>query len=215
MNYFEEDICERIELAIGRLSDIEEEDLNLQGCVHLDELKDYFKKVSDFILYVYDVYNIINTSNLLSLEYLKRINNELYKDILPGNYEKSFANPDYAVDKLGEDYGKLLSFLYVEVRSIIAYIYEGKMLNFITTVELFIEIYSMFCDEEAPKSKYIKEAIYYHMYDYVDVLVAERTLETISPEYTFATDIIMKSDLSDIRYLYLYGEYIGDRKSVV
>ncbi|MBO5426467.1 MAG: leucyl aminopeptidase, partial [Lachnospiraceae bacterium] len=165
MNYFEEDICERIELAIGRLSDIEEEDLNLQGCVHLDELKDYFKKVSDFILYVYDVYNIINTSNQLSLEYLKRINNELYKDILPGNYEKSFANPDYAVDKLGEDYGKLLSFLYVEVRSIIAYIYEGKMLNFITTVELFIEIYSMFCDEEAPKSKYIKEAIYYHMYD--------------------------------------------------
>ncbi len=212
MNYFEEDICERIELAIGRLSDIEEEDLNLQGCAHLDELKDYFKKVSDFILYVYDVYNIINTSNQLSLEYLKRINNELYKDILPGNYEKSFANPDYAVDKLGEDYGKLLSFLYVEVRSIIAYIYEGKMLNFITTVELFIEIYSMFCDEEAPKSKYIKEAIYYHMYDYVDVLVAERTLETISPEYTFATDIIMKSDLSDIRYLYSYGEYIGENE---
>ncbi len=212
MNYFEEDICERIELAIGRLSDIEEENLILQNCSYTEGLKEYFNKVSDFILYVYDVYNIINTSNQLSLEYLKRINNELYKDILPGNYEKSFANPDYAVDKLGEDYGKLLSFLYVELRSIVAYIYEGKLLDFITTVELFLEIYSMFCGEEAPKSKYIKEAIYYHMYDYVDVLVAERTLETISPEYTFATDIIMKSDLSDIRYLYSYGEYIGENE---
>ncbi|MBE5943449.1 MAG: aminopeptidase [Lachnospiraceae bacterium] len=212
MSYLEEDIWERIELAIGRLNEVESDELKLDDCPYVEGLKDYFGKVSEFILYVYDVYNIINTSNELSLEYLNRINGELYKDILPANYDKSYANPDYAVLKLGEEYGKILSFLYVEMRSIIAYVYEGKMLNYISTVELFLEIYSMFTGEDVPSSKYIKESIYYHMYDYADVLVAERTLETICPDNTFATDIIINNDLSDVRYLYAYGEYIGENE---
>lgn len=212
MNYLDQDICERIELAIGRLNEIETDELPEASGSHVEGIKDYFNKVSDFILYVYDVYNIINTSNQLSLEYLKRINNELYKDILPENYGESYGNPDYAVKKLSKEYGQILSFLYAEIRSIISYIYEGKLLNYIATVELFLEIYSMFTDTEAPDVKYIKEAIYYYMYDYADVFVAERTFETISPENTFATDIIMNSDLTDLRYLYSYGEYIGENE---
>lgn len=212
MNYYNKDICERIELAIGRLNEIDSEELTLWDCRYSKGIKEYFDRVSEFILYVYDVYNIINTSNELSLEYLKRINKELYKDILPENYGESFANPDYATKKLGTEYGAVLSFLYTEARGIIAYIYEGKLLNFIATVELFLEIYSMFTDEIPPKQKFIKEAIYYHMYDYADVLVAERVLETISPDNTFATEIVMGSDLGDIRYLYAYGEYIGDNE---
>lgn len=212
MNYYNKDICERIELAIGRLNEIDSEELTLWDCRYSKGIKEYFDRVSEFILYVYDVYNIINTSNELSLEYLKRINKELYKDILPENYGESFANPDYAAKKLGTEYGTVLSFLYTETRGIIAYIYEGKLLNFIATVELFLEIYSMFTDKIPPKQKFIKEAIYYHMYDYADVLVAERVLETISPDNTFATEIVMESDLGDIRYLYAYGEYIGDNE---
>lgn len=212
MKYYNQDICERIELAVGRLNEIDCEELTLKDCRYSKGIKEYFDRVSEFILYVYDVYNIINTSNELSLEYLKRINKELYKDILPENYAVSFANPDYATEKLGEEYGAVLSFLYAEIRGIIAYIYEEKLLNFIATVELFLEIYSMFTDETAPKQKFIKEAIYYHMYDYADVLVEERVLETISPDNTFATEIIMRSNLGDIRYLYAYGEYIGDNE---
>ena len=173
MNYPEEDICERIELAIGRLNEIESDSLMLEGCCYKEQLKKYFDKVSDFILYVYDVYNIINTSNELSLEYLKRINQELYKDIMPSAYKSSFANPDYAVEQLGEEYGQLFSFLYVELRGIISYVYEGKMLSFVSTIELFLEVYSMFTGEDAPQGKYIKEAIYYHMYDYADILLKE------------------------------------------
>lgn len=212
MNYLDQDICERIELAIGRLNDIDNEEIGAKDSAFRMGLKEYFDRTSEFILYVYDVYNIINTTNTLPLEYLKRINKELYRDILPENYETSFGNPDYAVSRLGEEYGALLSFLYAELRSVIAWIYEGKLLNFIATIELFLEVYSMFMDEEAPDKKYVKEAIYYHMYDYADVFVAERTLETISPEPDFATNIITKTDLSDIRYLYLYGEYIGDNE---
>ncbi len=212
MEFLESDICERIELSIERLGEIENEDFVLaKKDDRFVNIKDYFNKVAEFILYVYDVEKIIDYVQL-PLETLKGINYKLYEDILEDNYYKSYANPDYAVAMLGEEYGKLLCFLYSEIRSIIAYSYEGKKLNFVATVELFLEIYSMFTQDETPDIKYIKEAIYYHMYDYADVFVSERILETISPQYSFATDIIMNSDLNDLRYLYLYGEYIGENE---
>lgn len=209
MEFLEADICERIELCVERLGEIEEEKFILAE--KFANIKDYFNKVAEFILYVYDVEKIKDCEQL-SFDELKNINHKLYEDILEDNYNNSYANPDYAVSKLGEDYGKLLCFLYSELRSIITYAYEGKKLNLAANIELFLEIYSMFTSDEAPDKKYIREAIYYHMYDYADVFVAERILETISPEYKFALDIIMNSDLEDLRYLYSYGEFIGDNE---
>lgn len=215
MNSLEE-IYERIELAIERVSDIREEMNSLDDKVIPAAVRDYFVCLSDFIGNCYDVLAVEDTSVYESLELseLQSINLGLYKDILADNYEVSFANPDYAVKTLGKDYGKLFSFLYAEVRTLIAYAYEKRILEFTATVELFLEVYSMFvgCEGNMPQPKYIKEAIYYHMFDYADVLVADRVRETIEPSYTFATDIIMNSDLSDIRYLYKYGEFIGENE---
>lgn len=212
MEFLEADICERIELCVERLGEIEEEKFILaEKEEKFANIKDYFNKVAEFIFYVYDVEKIKDCEQL-SFDELKNINHKLYEDILEDNYNNSYANPDYAVSKLGEDYGKLLCFLYSELRSIITYAYEGKKLNLAANMELFLEIYSMFTSDEAPDKKYIREAIYYHMYDYADVFVAERILETISPEYKFALDIIMNSDLEDLRYLYSYGEFIGDNE---
>lgn len=212
MEFLETDVCERIELSLERIEEIKEEEFTLaKSNPMFSNIKDYFDKVSDFILYVYDVMNIKNNQDL-SLDILENINLKLYEDILGDNYDISYGNPDYAVSSLGEEYGAILSFLYTEIRSIISYAYEGKKLLVAATMELFLEIYNMFSSGEKPNIKYIKEAIYYHMYDYADVLVADRILETISPKYTFATDIIMNSDLEDLRYLYSYGEYIGDNE---
>ena len=47
----------------------------------------------------------------LSLEDLEQWNQKLYEDILPEHYETSYANPAYAQEKLGEEYGQILSFL--------------------------------------------------------------------------------------------------------
>lgn len=212
MEFLEADICERIELCVERLGEIEEEKFILaEKEEKFANIKDYFNKVAEFILYVYDVEKIKDCEQL-SFDELKNINHKLYEDILEDNYNNSYANPDYAVSMLGEDYGKLLCFLYSELRSIITYAYEGKKLNLAANMELFLEVYSMFTSDEAPDKKYIREAIYYHMYDYADVFVAERILETISPEYKFALDIIMNSDLEDLRYLYSYGEFIGNNE---
>lgn len=203
----DESLYERVELAIGRLEEIALEELNPS----YENVKDYFNKVSDFLLLCYDVYT--TKSSINEEEKLKIINYSLYEDILPKNYSTSYGNPDYAAEKLGS-YGQILSALYAELRSSIAYVYEGKLLEFVSLIELFLEIYGMWSsgDGEEIDEKYIKEAIYYYMYDYADVLVADRTKSTITAEDNLALDIIMNSDLNDISYLYKYGEYIGDNE---
>lgn len=209
-----EDIWERIELAIGRINQISDDVWQLDNGDIAANLKDYFDKCSLFVLYVYDLYNGLSIPEgykTLNIKELENINFKLYEDILPENYDKSYGNPDFAVKMLGNEYGKLLSFLYTEVRGIIAYAYEDRMQEFIAVVELFLEIYNMFV-EELPNPKHIKEAIYYHMYDYADVFGANRVKETIDSSYKFATNIIMESDLNDMRYLYSYGEYIGSNE---
>jgi len=209
-----EDIWERLELIVERLGEISNEKWsnNISDCNgELSiALKEYFDFVSEFILYAYDVYQIDKSQ--LDEEELMAINHKLYEDILPENYGKSFGNPEYAVKRLGTSYGKLLGFLYSEVRGCIAYCYENKMEEFVSLCELFIEIYCMFSENDRlPEAEEIKNAIYYYMYDYADVLVEGRTVEGIDCSNTFAVRIIMDSDLNDLRYLYHYGEYISEK----
>ncbi len=212
-----EDLQERIELAIDRISEISDELKNITGDELTEGLKEYFSFVAGFILNVFDI-SVINDDDLYSkarIDFLATINKSLYEDILPENYGDSFANPDYSVKRLGKDYGRLFSFLYAEIRSIIAYAFEGKILEMVSTMELFLLVYGMMSMENAEdraSTKSVKEIIQYHMHDYADVLVAGRVKETIDSSFTFATNIIMNSDLNDLRYLYKYGEYIGDNE---
>ena len=62
----------------------------------------------------------------LSFDEMKEINHKLYADISEENYGTSYANPAWAVEKLGEDFGTFLSFLYTEMRAQIGYAYEGN-----------------------------------------------------------------------------------------
>lgn len=213
------DLFEREELSIQRISEVKEESLpgsaDASAQTVIENLKMYFDQVSEFLLFVYDVKSVLGNPGRqdMTMEELQKINYGLYRDILPENYEESFGNPSYAVETLGTEYGPVLSFLYAELRCAIFYAYERKELEFVSLLELFLEVYSMWSNREKAESlipvKSIKDAIYYYMYDYADVVVAERVKETLLPSYTFARDIIMESNLEDLRYLYAYGEFVG------
>ena len=90
--------------------------------------------------------------------------------------------------------------------------YEKKLSYLTICKELFIEIYNCFEGEELPNYKELKEIIYWYASDYSDVFMADRIEEQLNPECSFATDIIMNSDLTDLRYLYQYGEYISENE---
>ena len=67
----------------------------------------------------------------------------------------------------------------------------------------------MFEDSE-PQARAVRDVPYWFFSDYTDVTLTYRIREQLDPGLSFAKDIIMESDLSDLRYLYRFGEYISD-----
>ncbi|MBM6853361.1 aminopeptidase [Mediterraneibacter glycyrrhizinilyticus] len=199
---------ERHALAVDRLRGIVSEETVSERylsffqdtAIFLLELENVRRKVSDGIWEHY------------SLEEMKSLNEILYRDILPQNYGKSYADPAYAVEKLGEDMGRLLSLLYAEMRSGIPSVFEERTDYLTILFELFIEVYNCFEGKEEPEAKEIKDIIYWYASDYCDVFLADRIEEQIDPEYSFAADIIEHADLENDKYLYRFGEYITENE---
>ncbi|MBQ4559521.1 MAG: aminopeptidase [Tyzzerella sp.] len=199
---------ERYELAIERIRSIVHED------TVAPVYRDYFQKVAGFILEIDAIKNRLEKkpNAECTLEELKSENENIYRDVTGEMYEESFANPAYTVKLFGKDLGQLLSFLYTEIRGEIPYVYEKRTEYLAICNELFIEIYNCFEGVEIPDYKELKSIVYWYASDYCDVFLADRIEEQLNPEAAFATDIIMQSDLTDLRYLYYYGEYVSENE---
>lgn len=197
---------ERYNLVVDRIGDIKEE-----RTVDV-KFRDYFVKVAEFIHLIDGTKKKIedHTFDGMQIEELAAWNKKLYSDILPEHYRESYANPDYAVAQLGEAYGSTLSALYAEIRAAIVYVYEKKTEYLDILFELFIEVYNQFEEEEMPEPHVLKEILYWYASDYCDVFVADRIQEQVDATQSFAADLILGSDLADLRYLYRFGEYISD-----
>ena len=103
-------MMERYKLAAGRIRQIPEEESVREP------FRTYFREVSEFLLMLLSLEKEIGSGDYekLSMEQLKEWNQRLYEDILPGKYERSYANPAYAAAVCGMDMGRILSFLYTE-----------------------------------------------------------------------------------------------------
>ena len=58
----------------------------------------------------------------------------------------------------------------------------------------------------------MKHIFYWYASDYSDVFLADRIVEQLNPECSFALDIIMNSDFREERFLYRYGEYVTENE---
>lgn len=203
---FDEIKTERMELAAERISQIAA-DSNVPV-----PFARFFKEEAQFITKMLELSEIIREKKTQqwTLEEWKLNNESLYADILPEQYQTSFGNPEYAVQELGEVHGRILSFLYAEIRGLIVFAFEQRWDDILIICELFIEIYNCFEEEELPGYRQIQQIVYWYVSDYSDQTLAYRIREAVDPSLDFATKIIMESDLNDLRYLYQYGEYVND-----
>lgn len=174
----------------------------------------YFHKMASFITEMDELYRWCKSGALqnASVEELERKNVQIYRDILPEHYGESYANPAYAVEKLGEIHGRILSALYAELRGLIVYAFEQRLEQKVILQELLIEVYNCFEEEELPSYRSIQQILYWFVSDYSEWTVRRRIQEAVDPSLDFAVKIVMESDLSDLRYLYQYGEYISENE---
>lgn len=200
---------ERFSLVMERIAEIAEEtDVP-------EKFDDYFKKTAAFLLQLKNVSEKAEKDTLkdASLTECEKRNAVFYDDIKAENYGNSYGNPTYAVEKLGEEYGQILSALYAECRKRITDVYAAKKMNVTITAELFVEIYIYFEDKEGIDKTAIEQAIYWYFHDYSEIFIGDSVRELVDSEEDFLYQIVMNSDLNDLRYLYQYGQHIGKNET--
>ncbi len=216
-------LMERYALVMERIYEIPKE------LCFSENFGEYFATVANFVILLEDTGSFLSAGGqeMASLEKLKERNHALYEDVLPERYQTSYANPTYAVEKLGEEFGRMLSFLYREVRSLIPFIYEERLEEIVIRLELLVEIYAAFSyawSEAAelrqkgvevsglPKAEDVRQILYWFVSDYTETAVEEHLREMLVPDNNFAVELIKTADLSDERYLFAYGEYVSENE---
>ena len=202
---------ERFELAAARVEEISQQ-------VETDErFQPFFTENAEYLAVMAGEYRWVAEGSLkkASLSELQRHNEICFIDLLGKSYDTSYANPAWAVKKLGKEYGRLLSAVSAELRSLPAYVYEQDLEAVVIRMELFLEIYSAFVcawqeEKGIPSYDSVKDIFYWFASDYMELIARDSVARSVDWEESFAAKIIEESDLSDIRYLFYYGEYIAD-----
>ncbi len=202
---------ERYILALQRIKELPD------ASVCDEAVRKYFRKMSEFVMLMDRTWEAVEGGGLrrMNLEQLQEMNRELYEDILPQNYGNSYANPDYAICCLNESTGRILSFVYSELRGMIPAAFEQNRFDMVIRMELLLEIYQAFVCTEQDGGKEnageaLRQIIYWYVSDYFEQETYERTAQLVDAGRDFARRIIMESDLEDLRYLYYFGEYITE-----
>ncbi len=202
-----DDIMERFELATERISQIKE-DKELP-----ENLQAYFNQVAEFVMMILPIMNkaIDGTLAERSLEQCQADNKTIFSIYEENNYENSFLCPTYSVEKLGEEVGGPLSAAFYSITSIIEAAFAGRVDKFTIYCELLLQLYGecQIEDEDKYRRESILNALYSFKHDYCQMFLSEQIISMVDPEYDFYTRIIMEDNLSDDRYMYKYGMYIG------
>lgn len=205
-NFLDETMKERYELVAERIVEISKEP-QVPECY-----KDYFSEAAAYLEKTMELCQmaIAGTLQQRSLETCKGDQEFLYHHMLPAYYAESYANPAYAVTVFGEKEGELLSFLRAELDVAIAYAFEGKLAELTLLIELFVQVYNCFEEEDVQEAK---QTIYWYFHDYSEIFIGDSVRELVDSEEDFLYQIVMNSDLNDLRYLYQYGQHIGKNET--
>lgn len=216
----EDMILERYELCCARIREIEE-NTEVRG-----DFNEYFAKTAQLVMRIRDSYEKMRACGwgffeTFGIDELRLENAMLYEDISEKNYGECYADPSYACKKLGVEMGRMLSFLYAELRCMIPCVYERRLEDMLIRMELFVEVHGMFAhalsealaedrpyEAQIPAAEELRDTLYWFVSDYSETAAERRAEEQVDSSRDFAADIVMNSDLNDMRYLYRYGELI-------
>ncbi|MCD8083746.1 MAG: aminopeptidase [Clostridiales bacterium] len=198
-------IQERYDLAMERIAQIPSES------AVKEPYRAYMVRLAQWAQQIDELLRLCMRDELeaCSLNELQAWNERLFADVMPEHYGQSFANPAFAAQRLGAEIGPLLAAFYAQFRAAVVFACECRMTEITILCETFLQIYALF-EEEVPSAESVRDVLYWFFSDYTDVTLTYRLREQFDPSLSFAKDIIRESDLTDLRYLYRFGEYVSD-----
>jgi leucyl aminopeptidase (aminopeptidase T) len=211
-------MMERYALAVERIRKIPEEIGKYKEETYKEETfpwDDFFGTMAAWMIELDDFHNWKSCHNHeeRSLEAWKSFYERIYRP-LRQDYSTGYANPERSAAVFGREYGQLFSFIASEIYRSFSQWMMGHDEAVVILWELFVEIYTAFVygreEGELPSAESVNQMIYWYVSDYSDEMVSWRIHEQQEPDFSPIKSIIMSADLSDLRYLYRFGDYISE-----
>lgn len=177
------------------------------------ELAHYFKFVGKWAIKLSILEEELNDDYFInkSLDELRKLNRELYSDILPENYSISYANPQYAVKLFGEGIGQVLSALYARLRNHIKYAFRHNKEIIKANNNLCFKIYEYISTKDYSVEG-LKEIYRNEILKSSDIFIPQDRIAFLLKNNDIYSDKILNWDLSDEKYLYSFGDYITENE---
>lgn len=204
-----EEYWERLELMMERLEEIRSEHA---GSIE-EGYQDYFVQMADLLLNLYALTQAALEGKLSAMSEKDgiRLNRRLFLDLQEPDYKDSYANPSFAAEKLGEEFGQILSVVDAKIHGIYPYCMEGDIRFLCIYAELLVELFNCFENPKELRGQELKDILYSFMHDYTEIFNEEAITRLLDPaKGHLAFDIVMEADLSEPSYLYRYGLCIGE-----
>lgn len=207
-NYFKDmnqEYLQRYQDSIEKIKNIQVQTNNIV------KYKSYFNSACEYILLM-DKFNCDLCNDIFrskTFEELKAYNEQLYKHVLMHEYEDSFANPEKCVQLYSKEIGQSLCSLYTKIMNYIPLVIENQLAPIVLTNELLIEVFEAIFKEDANQ---IEKLIYAEAMEDMELKVEASILRKFDPEFDCYSKVLMESNLTDLRYLFQYGMYIGENE---
>lgn len=199
-------LTERLMLVTGRIAELVEQ----QAASVPQEYQEYFVRTGELLLLQAEIAGLAESGELEELAEGRgrAFHDRLFSDIQGEGYDSSYANPAFAVQKLGGEFGPLLCALSAKIHDNSHWAFEGDSRYVCIYAELFVEICN--CFEAWTDPQEICSIIYSFMHDYSEVFVEDRIVRMICPEKNRIAELVMRADLADPACLYRYGLPVGE-----
>lgn len=201
-------VKERLELVMERITQIAQEKAS-----SVDEAyRAYFTVTARHLLALKCLADKASDGSLAKMTEAEgaALHERLYADVQQAGYATSYANPAYACEQLGEEYGQILAMLSDKIHNAAPECAQANLEDLCLFAELFVEIFNCFEDATDLSARELKSIVYSFMHDNTEVFEELRLRRLVMPEYDYEQEIVMEADLSDPSYLYRYGRCVGN-----
>lgn len=142
-----------------------------------------------------------------SFESLKKENDDLFNEITNEGYKKSYLNPDYACEVLGNKLGQLAFCIYLDIFNSIKFAFTHEKGNLFDLKALIEKLKSQSDQQEALMAVYREFKIKTLRLQVLDFMGDRYNINN-----NFVRDIIESSNLNELNYLYKYGKRISENE---
>lgn len=177
------------------------------------ELNDYIKKVTGFMQAMVEHELELSSEDYFAkhdIALLQAKNHDIYQEILNENYENCYGNPTKTVALFGNELGQLLSVVYVRMRMFVGYAYEHRTEDMEREMKFFNQFSKQLLQGDSVTQ--LQTTLKTHIIAYADQAANTSVFRTFSRDFKAYSSVLLKADLSNLKYLFQYGMYIGENE---